>query len=228
MENNLGNILSEASEALGVHLKDRELALFSIYFTELLLWNKKMNLVSVTSDLDIPIKHFIDSLVPVLFLINRDAKLLDIGSGAGFPGLPMKIAVPSLQVFLLDASRKKTSFLKHIIRNLRLLDTTVIHKRAEDLMAGDAYRNYFDIVISRATLKLSELLRMGAFFLKPEGIVIAMKGRNMAIEWNEGANMADLSGLTFLFCRDILLPVKGDLRKIVLFKKTATSLALLK
>jgi len=223
MGNDLVKILTEASDALGVDLKNRELALFSIYFRELLLWNKKINLVSVTSDLDIPIKHFIDSLIPVPFLSNREAKLLDIGSGAGFPGLPMKIAVPSLKVFLLEASRKKTSFLKHVIRTLHLDDIAVIHNRAEHLVADGVYRGFFDIIISRATLKTSELLQMGAYFLRNDGFVIAMKGKNIANEWNDRKDISSLSGLTFLSCHDIQLPVIGDLRKIVIFKKTTPS-----
>ena len=220
MEKNLEKILSEAASAIGVALKNREQALFALYLRELLLWNRKMNLVSVTSDLDIPIKHFIDSLIPVPFLPSMEGKLLDIGSGAGFPGLPMKIAVPSLKVFLLEASRKKTSFLKHIIRTLQLNDTAVIHNRTEHLMSDDAYRDFFDIIISRATLKIPELLRMGAFFLKNDGFVIAMKGRNIANEWDDRQDISGLSGLTFLSCHDIPLPVTGDLRKIVIFKKT--------
>ena len=221
MENDLEKILIEASGALGVDLKDRELALFSTYSQELLLWNKKMNLVSVKSDLDIPIKHFVDSLIPVPFLTNREARLLDIGSGAGFPGLPIKIAVPSLSVFLLEASRKKTSFLKHVIRTLHLDDITVIHNRAEHLMADSVYKDYFDIIISRATLKISDLLRMGAYFLRNDGFVIAMKGKNIANEWDGRKDISSQPGLTFLSCHEIQLPVMGDLRKIVIFKKTA-------
>jgi 16S rRNA (guanine527-N7)-methyltransferase len=222
MENNLRKILTEASSTLGIHLKDRELILFSHYFRELLLWNKKINLVSVTSDLDIPIKHFIDSLIPVPFLKNKEAKLLDIGSGAGFPGLPIKIAVPSLKVFLLEASRKKTSFLKHVIRTLHLDDITVIHNRAEHLMADSVYKDYFDIIISRATLKISELLWMGSYFLKNDGFVIAMKGKNIVNEWDDRKDISGQPVLTFLSCHEIQLPVMGDLRKIVIFKKTVS------
>jgi len=220
MEKNLETILFDAATRIGIFLNDKQLSLFSQYYRELVVWNEKMNLVSVKSDLDIPIKHFIDSLTPVLFLMNTSTRLLDIGAGAGFPGLPMKIAVPSLKVSLLESSRKKTSFLKHVIRTLALDKTTVIHNRAEHLITDDRYRNYFDTVISRATFKLSALMPMSSFFLRHNGTVMAMKGKNVTDELNEAFEISEMSGLTFLACHDIRLPVTGDLRKIVIFKKT--------
>lgn len=216
MNSHLANILREAAGSLEINLSDHEMILFSTYYKELLAWNNTFNLVSVKSALDIPVKHFIDSLTPLSLIANKKTKLLDIGSGAGFPGLPMKIARPSLDVFLLESSRKKTSFLKHIIRTLNLQDVTVIHDRVEHLMHINAYKEHFDVVISRAAFKLPDLLRQGSFFLANGGFVFAMKGKNVENELQEAKEISDFP---LIFCHDISLPVLGDLRKILVFKK---------
>ena len=119
MEERVSQILSEAANALGMALGKGELSLFAAYYAELLAWNNKINLVSAKSERDIIIKHFIDSLTLLPYIKHETCRVLDIGSGAGFPGIPLKIAVNSLKVFLLESSRKKTSFLKHVIRSLR-------------------------------------------------------------------------------------------------------------
>ena len=219
MEKDFRRILYDASISMGITLTDREFAMFSIYYRELLVWNEKINLVSTKSVSDIPIKHFIDSLTPLPFMINTYATILDIGAGAGFPGIPLKIVAPSLKVFLLESSRKKASFLKHRIR-IRILDEIkVIHNRAENIMTDDAYRERFDIVISRAALKLPALLRISAFFLADDGMVMAMKGNNVEDEMKDAHNISDAAGLAFMSCHEIHLPGGHDIRKIVTFKK---------
>jgi 16S rRNA (guanine527-N7)-methyltransferase len=212
-------ILLKAAVAMDISLKEKELGLFETYYKELLIWNKKINLVSVKSELDIPIKHFIDSLTVLPHINNKTAKILDIGSGAGFPGIPLKIAMNSLKVFLLDSSRKKTSFLKHIIRSLSITDTTVIHNRAETLMEDETYRGFFEVVTSRATLKLPQLLQIGAFFLSQSGTLIAMKGEKSDKELSEAVDMSHNLGLHYIASHDITLPITGDFRRIIIFKK---------
>ena len=227
MEQNLSDILSHAAGAIDIHLGERERILFSLYEIELLIWGKKINLISVRSPYDIPIKHFVDSLTPVPFIKNREGfalneekgKVLDIGTGAGFPGIPLKIAIDSLKVYLLEASRKKVSFLKHIVRTLSLDEITIIHGRCEKLMGKEIYRHIFDVVISRATFKLSQFLLMGAFFLSHDGILIAMKGPNINEELKEAATTSEKTGLICVGCHDIKLPITGDPRKIIIYKK---------
>jgi 16S rRNA (guanine527-N7)-methyltransferase len=219
MEKKLVETLSEAASSMGMTLTDRELNLFSIYYRSLLLWNKKINLVSAKSEGDIPIKHFIDSLTPLPFTTNKSARLLDIGTGAGFPGIPMKIVAPPLKVFLLEPSHKKTSFLKHIIRTLKLDEITVINNRAEHLMADNSFRDFFEVIVSRAAFKLPELLRISAFFLANDGIVIAMKGKSVTDELKDASQISETSGLIYMSCHDIRLPVTHNLRKIIIFKK---------
>lgn len=215
------DILFQAALAMDISLKAKEFVLFETYYKELLIWNKKINLVSVRSDLDIPIKHFIDSLTLLPYIKSKTGQVLDIGSGAGFPGIPLKIALNSLTVVLLESSRKKTSFLKHIIRSLNLTDITVINNRVESLMEmeDETYRDRFEVVISRATFKLPQLLRIGGFFLSPNGSLIAMKSKRSDEELTEAAEMSQKVGLKYIASHDLTLPITGDFRKIIIYEK---------
>ncbi|MEA1935600.1 MAG: 16S rRNA (guanine(527)-N(7))-methyltransferase RsmG [Thermodesulfobacteriota bacterium] len=219
MKNNLQKTLSEASSAIGVKLGEREIALFQEYYRELLFWNNKINLVSVKSELDIPIKHFIDSLTPLSFIKNKKSSLLDIGTGAGFPGIPLKIAEGQLKVTLLDSSRKKTSFLKNIIRNLQLDHTTVINRRVEQLTKDETYHGSFDVIVSRASFKLPQFLEIGEAFLSPGGILIAMKGSNIKAELEQAEEVSQTVGLEHVGCHEFRLPITGDFRNIIIYKK---------
>ena len=219
METRLALTLSDAAKDIGFNLEDRELSLFTTYYHELLTWNKKINLVSVRSDLDIPIKHFIDSLTLLPYIKSKTGQVLDIGSGAGFPGIPLKIALNALTVVLLESSRKKSSFLKHIIRSLNLTDITVINNRSEILMEDETYRGRFEVVISRATLKLPQLLWIGGFFLSPNGSLIAMKSKRSDEELTEAADMSQKVGLKYIASHDLTLPITGDFRKIIIYEK---------
>jgi len=215
----LDNILLTASRELGIHLGKREIVLFKEYYRELLLWNKKMSLVSIKFPLDIPIKHFIDSLTVLPFIHDKKRNLLDIGSGAGFPGIPVKIVMGSLNVSLLDSSRKKTSFLKNIIRKLNLENTRVINMRVEQFMKEATQQGGFDVVISRASFKLPQFIETCAGFLSHQGTLIAMKGKNIDAEMKEAAKVCEKAGLYLTDCHDIQLPISGDPRKILLFEK---------
>ncbi len=212
-------MLVNGAFSLGITLSEKELASFATYQRELLHWNKKINLVSVKSDLDIPIKHFLDSLTLVPFIQATRGQVLDIGSGAGFPGIPLKIAIDALNISLLESSRKKASFLKHIIRSLHLTDITVIHNRAEYLMEDETYRGSFSIIISRATLKLPQFFRMGAYFLAPKGVLLAMKSKRVEEEFTEADNISQNLGFQYVARHDITLPVTGDFRTIIMYEK---------
>lgn len=213
------DMLVNGAFSLGITLSEKELASFATYQRELLHWNKKINLVSVKSDLDIPIKHFLDSLTLVPFIQDTRGQVLDIGSGAGFPGIPLKIAIDALNISLLESSRKKASFLKHIIRSLHLTDITVIHNRAECLMEDETYRGSFAIIISRATLKLPQFFRMGAYFLAPKGILLAMKSKRVEEEFTEAENISQNLGFQYVARHDITLPMTGDFRTIIMYEK---------
>jgi len=213
------DILLYAALAMGISLKENELELFNKYCDELLFWNRKINLVSIKSKSDIPIKHFIDSLTLLPYINNTTSQVLDIGAGAGFPGIPLKIAMNSLKVFLIESSRKKCSFLKHIIRRLNLRDVTVIYNRAENLTADENFRGRFEVVTSRAAFKLSSFLQMGTHFLSPGGILIAMKGQKSDAEIADASEICHDLGLNYVKSHDINLPVRSEFRRIIIYEK---------
>ena len=215
MDRNLREMLTESARAIHVPLTMREVNLFDIYYKELVFWNKKINLVSTDTPQDIIIKHFIDSLTPVPFIPCPGGRLLDIGSGGGFPGIPLKIVLTSLQVVLLESSRKKTSYLKHMIRCLQLSQTLVLHARAEQMMQDASLQATFDMVISRAAFKLPKLLEMAHFFLAPQGWLIAMKGPN----FKEEPGLANTWGFVCAACHPIAIPHQGGQRKLLIFQR---------
>jgi len=219
----LKDIISTASGDIGITLTAREIDLLVEYYKELLLWNKKMSLVSIKSPLDIP-KHFIDSLTVTKFIKNENSKLLDMGTGAGLPGIPLKIKMEALSVTLLDSSRKKTSFLKSVIRKLDLRDISVINGRAESLIHEKGYKGVFDIVISRAAFKISHFLILGGPFLSDGGTLIAMKGKNADDELERAADTIMKTGLELMCVHEMKLPVTGESRQILCFHKNMSYL----
>ena len=160
--------LSKNARQLGIELNEQQLAQFDIYKNELLQWNAKTNLISENSSQEIITRHFLDSLTALQFIQKPNARIIDVGCGAGFPGLPLKIALPTLELYLLETNRKKVSFLKHIIRLLNLSTAVVLHDRVENIIKTDTWKEKFDILISRAAFKLSELLPQGEYFLDRE------------------------------------------------------------
>ena len=165
-------LLRQTSQEVGVSLTQSQLELFWLYLQELLEWNKRFNLTGIKDPADIIIKHFVDSLTPLPYL-ERSGRLLDIGSGAGFPGIPLKIAAPQLQVHIVDARRKKTSFLKHLIRTLELRGVTAFHGRAEEM---EKREQAFQIIISRAFRRLEPLIKLVSPLMEPGNMLVAMLG----------------------------------------------------
>lgn len=145
--------------------------MFGLYYQELLEWNAKVNLTTITEPADAAIKHFLDSVL-VMKYIPLTGSLIDIGTGAGFPGIPLKILNPGLSVVLVEAVRKKASFLKQIIRLLKLEGIEVYNGRVEDFDRYEA----FDCAVSRAFSELGLFCRLAAPFIKPGGMLLAMKG----------------------------------------------------
>ncbi len=169
--------LKNGSNALGIKVSEHQADGMLRHAKELIFWNKKINLTAIKDPLKIAEKHFIDSIA-MLTCFRKDKSLLDLGSGGGFPGIPIKIMNPSLKVVLIDASRKKVNFLKHVIRTLQLENIDAVHSRVEDLHENDAYKNKFDAVISRAFTELSGFAALASPFLNNKGIIYAMKGKN--------------------------------------------------
>lgn len=219
MDETLITTLSEGAAAIGIRLGPAELDRFAMYHREILLWNRRINLVSERSAQEIVIRHFLDSLTPAPFLDRPDGALIDLGSGGGFPGIPLRIAVPGLQLTLVEASRKKSSFLSHVVRTLRLDGVQVIRERVEELTAGKALAGRFDTLISRAAFKLPDLIRTASFFLKPGGQLIAMKGPDPQEEMEETERILEAAGMLFTACRAVRTSGVDSLRKIIIYNR---------
>jgi len=174
--NEWSNFLIDHAKKIGIDCDRTQNRLFSAHAAELIKWNRKINLTTLTDPIEVASNHFLDSLEPARFMPPHAAKLLDIGSGGGFPGIPLKVLLPELSVTLIDASRKKVSFLKHVIRTLKLDDIEALHIRAEDLAVHPSYINRFNVIISRALSSLELFVRLALPLLACGGVIIALKG----------------------------------------------------
>lgn len=175
-------LIVDGAGRMGIEIDEKAAAAFSIHASELINWNRQINLTAITDPRDIAIKHFLDSLAPAGF-ISEGARLLDIGSGSGFPGIPLKILKPSTSVLLIDGVGKKVNFLKHVIRRLRLENIEALQIRAEDMLKDPRRANSFDIIVSRALSGLTPFVTSGLPLLAKQGIIIAMKGEVAPEEW---------------------------------------------
>lgn len=191
--------------------------LFNLYLQELIEWNKKFNLTAVTDPDEIRIRHFEDSLSILKAIDLKDESVLDVGAGAGFPGIPLKIVRPKIKLTLIDSTRKKVEFLNHIIKVLNLDNTEAVWGRAENLSKDQKYREKFDVVVSRAVAKLPDLVKYCLPFLKPGGLFVAMKQENVKEELDQAKrNLKKLNGKII----DIIKVEVGDVpRSLVVIEK---------
>ena len=165
-------------------LTEGQATLFSLYQNHLLEACKYMNLTAITDETEIAIKHFIDSLT-ILPWIYPGADVLDLGTGAGFPGIPIKIMEPGIGLALLDGTLKRVKFLQEIVDLLGFTNVSCIHARAEELLHTQKHPKYYDICTARAVAKLGDLARYGLPLLKKGGLLLAMKGPDIEMEITE-------------------------------------------
>lgn len=192
---NLDNFRTRLKE-LDIELNENQINQFIQYYDLLIEWNSFMNLTAITEWEDVILKHFIDSLsiVKVLKMTDVSYSLLDMGTGAGFPGIPIKIAFPNIKVVLSDSLNKRVNFLNKVIDDLGLNDICAIHSRAEDLAKNKEYRESFDLVVSRAVAKLSIISEYCLPFVKLDGQFICYKSVNVYDEYNEAKNAINILG----------------------------------
>ncbi|HEX9756240.1 MAG TPA: 16S rRNA (guanine(527)-N(7))-methyltransferase RsmG [Nitrospiria bacterium] len=170
-------LLVKGAKGLGLDLTKTQQKQFLTYLNDLKRWNQVHRLTAITEDQDIIIKHFLDSLSLVLiFPVWNQLAVLDVGSGAGLPGIPLKIVFPHLSLFLLEGSEKKSSFLHHIVGLLGLEKVEIINKRFEAILSDKAYRGFFDRIVSRGVGKGSQLVNKAENLLKKGGAVILYGG----------------------------------------------------
>lgn len=210
-------LLARGSEELGMPLSSAELGRFYRFAAELKKWSRKINLTAIHSDEDIAVKHFLDSLT-ILKAVGRKGHFLDIGSGGGFPAIPLKIICHDLHVTSVDAVEKKIIFQRHVARLLGLHDFAALHARGEELAAHHAGR--FDWVVSRAFSDIPTFVRIALPLIKDTGKIVAMKGKGGREE--AAAAKAPLREMA-VEVSDVIefrLPVSGDARSLVVMQRT--------
>lgn len=206
------DLLKKGAAELGVQLDGAQLESLNLFAEELKKWNRKINLTAITGDEDIALKHLVDSL-SLLKVVRGPGRLLDIGSGGGFPCIPVKIVQPDLEMVSVDAVVKKISFQKQAVRLLKLTGFNALHVRAETL--AQEYPASFDWVVSMAFSDIPSFVAMALPVLKPEGRIVAMKGRNAAEEVEAASAELDALGARVLEVIDFNLPDTGDARSLV-------------
>ena len=217
METASKNLLTEGAKAYGIFLDEKAIEAFELYLRELLKWNQKINLTAIRTEKGIVLKHFLDSL-SVLPHLSGVSLLLDLGSGAGFPGIPLKIVQPSLRVTLVDSVRKKVDFQRHILRTLGLRGIEAVHGRAQDQEILGRMKGQFDMVVSRALSDTQTFLKLSAPFLKKGGKVLAMKAY---VSREEIQRHAETEGDRYelLETVSLILPFSSFKRSILIFEK---------
>ena len=216
-----------AAEKLGIELNRAQLDQFHRYYREVVDWNRRANLTTVTEWEQTQTRHFLDSLAVSLALppslLSRGGEVLDLGSGAGFPGLPLKIAFPRLELTLMDATAKKTAFLQHVIKALGLDMVEVRTGRAEALAHEPSLRESYDVVVSRAVARLSVLAELSLPFCRLGGLVIAQKGAGVDSELLEADKAIETMGGALKEVREVEAEEPdGGGRLVVLEKMSPT------
>ncbi len=215
-------ILISGLSALGIEPEEEQLRRFADYSALLKEWNQKMNLTAVCDDDGISVKHFLDSVLPLASVeLPQNATVLDLGTGAGFPGLPVKILRPDLQLTLMDALQKRIRFLQEVCDKLEFADVALVHGRAEECGKQAAYREQFDCVLSRAVANMTVLCEYCLPFVKTGGFFLALKSENAEEEIAAAKPMIGSLGGAVEEVYTVPLPESDILRKLVLVRKTS-------
>jgi 16S rRNA (guanine527-N7)-methyltransferase len=217
-----------AKQLTGVVLSAPQIAAFEFYERELVGWNERLNLTAISDPEGIRIKHFLDSLTCLSVILGayqdrsvRPGRLIDIGTGAGFPGIPLKIALPNLNVTLVEATGKKVDFCRHMIDSLELKDIQAVQVRAEDLGQDPDHREQYDWAVARAVAGLPVLVEYLVPLVKVGGVALAQKGASGPAEATESEQALQLTGGRIRHLHHVTLPGVVEERYIIVIDKVA-------
>lgn len=195
---------------------------FKIYFKELIETNKVVNLTRITEENDVYLKHFFDSVTPLFTfgeVFKDGSSLCDVGAGAGFPSIPLKILMPSLKVTIVDSLAKRLKFLESLIKKLNLSDVELVHGRAEDVGQNPKYREKFDLVTARAVANMTVLSEYCLPLVKKGGYFVALKGPKAADELTDSQKALSVLGGKLIKDEELTLPDSDEERTLVLVEK---------
>jgi 16S rRNA (guanine527-N7)-methyltransferase len=215
--------LKSGAETLGIILDDEQIGRFEIYYQELVAWNERINLTSITDYEAVQIKHFLDSLTITQAYNFRGSgegfKVIDVGTGAGLPGIPLKIVYPEIYLTLLEATARKTKFLEHLVGRLGLKDVEIINGRAEDTARLPRYREKYGLVLSRAVASLPALAELTIPFISIGGMFVAQKKGDIAGELKSAGKAIEISGGRVKEVKPINIEGPDDDRCLIVIEK---------
>ncbi|WNB92090.1 16S rRNA (guanine(527)-N(7))-methyltransferase RsmG [Bacillus sp. NEB1478] len=204
----------------GIVLSEQQLKQFETYYELLVEWNEKMNLTAITEKEEVYLKHFYDSVTAGFhFNFQQDITVCDVGAGAGFPAIPLKICFPEIRLTVVDSLNKRIGFLQHVVNELGLKHVTMHHDRAETFAHRPEFREQFDLVMARAVARLSVLSELCLPLVKKNGHFLAMKGANLPEEVKDGEKAVKLLGGKIKDVHSFLLPIEESERNIVIIDK---------
>ncbi len=222
MDEAVQECLRLGAEEMGLMLDREQVRQFTVYCDLLVQWNEKMNLTAITEEREIIGKHFLDSLAGGVALLRdgrEQVRLIDVGTGAGFPGIPLKILLPGVSLTLLDSLQKRVVFLQEVCRQLGLRDVTCIHGRAEELGHRAEYRENYDVAVSRAVAPLPVLLEYCSGFIRQGGLFLAYKGPSIEEELAISRNAASKLQFSIRETMDMAIPYTEYRHFITIFEK---------
>ncbi len=211
-------IINKYLKEINIELKKEQTEKFYKYMNLLLEWNEKINLTAITEPEEVILKHFVDSLT-ISKYIEKGSKLVDMGTGAGFPGIPLKILREDIEITLADSLNKRINFLNEVIKELNLKNIQTVHTRAEEFGKNKKYRESFDIATSRAVANLSTLSEYLIPLVKPNGKVICMKGSEVKEEVEMAKKAIEILGGKIEQKESFNLPNSDMKRNLVIIKK---------
>jgi 16S rRNA (guanine527-N7)-methyltransferase len=211
-------------EEKGISLSSQALAQFERYYELLIEWNEKMNLTAITDKPSVYLKHFFDSLSPAFYYdFSQSLSICDVGAGAGFPSVPLKICFPHLKLSIVDSLQKRITFLQHLAAELGLTDVAFYHDRAETFGRKKEFRESFDIVIARAVARMPVLSELCLPLVKVNGTFIAMKAASAQEELEQGRKAIDVLGGEISAIERFMLPIEQSERTIIFIQKVRST-----